>query len=152
MVMSAVDVVMWSLHTAFAGAWTGSVLFFFAAVLPAASRGSIDGPTLSAIATKLRWLTRAGVVVFVATGGHMAGTRYTFDSLLGTGRGHLVLTMLVLWFVLTALVEIGGSRIESADSNGQDAAAAGRPIFLVAGIVALGLLIDAGLLASGQIV
>lgn len=152
MAMSAVDVLMWSLHTAFAGAWTGSILFFLAAVLPAASSGSIDGLTLSTIATKLRWLTRVGVVVFVATGGHMAGTRYTFDSLLGTGRGHLVLTMLVLWFVLTALVEIGGSRIDSAGSNGQDAASAGRPIFLVAAIVAVGLLIDAGLLASGRIV
>ena len=148
----AVDVLMWSLHTAFAGAWTGSVLFFFAAVLPAASSGVIDGATLSAISTKLRWLTRAGVVVFVATGGHMAGTRYTFDSLLGSGRGHLVVTMIVLWFVLTALVEIGGSRIDDAGSSGPAAAAAARPAFIAAGIVAVGLLIDAGILASGRVV
>ncbi|NUE03385.1 transporter [Halorubraceae archaeon YAN] len=152
--MSTVDIVMWSLHTIFAGVWTGSILFFVGAVLPATTAGTIGRVALVSMVTKLRWLTRIGAVVFVATGGHMAGTRYTADSLFGTGRGHLVLTMLVLWFILTAVVEIGGARLESgAEDGGVDSAIEqSRPIFVIAAVLSVLLLIDAGLLASGQII
>ncbi|MGM0606530.1 MAG: transporter [Halobacteriota archaeon] len=151
--MSVIDIVMWSLHAAFAGLWTGSVLFFTGAVLPAATVGTIDGDALLAISGRLRSLTRLGAVAFVVTGGHMAGTRYTVETLTGSGRGHLVVTMLALWLVLTVLVEIGGSRLESAaTADGVEAAVdRSRPVFLVGAVVAVLLLVDAGVLASGLV-
>lgn len=147
--MSVVDAVMYSLHVVFAGLWTGSVLFFAGAVLPTA--GAISAPALAKLATRLSWLTRAGALVFVATGGHMAGTRYTSETLFGTGRGHLVVTMLVLWFLLAATVEVGAKRLrDGAERSGAaDAAEAARPVFLLAAALALLLLVDAGLLAAG---
>lgn len=147
--MSVVDAVMYSLHIVFAGLWTGSVLFFAGAVLPAA--GTISAPALATLATRLSWLTRLGALVFVATGGHMAGTRYTSETLFGTGRGHLVVTMLALWLLLTMTVEIGTKRLrDGAERRGAvPVAEAARPVFLVAAALALLLLVDAGLLAAG---
>ena len=146
-----VDSVMQILHVLFAGLWTGSVLFVVGAVLPAASAGSISAPAMSTMTTRLAWLTRASALVFVATGGHLAGTRYTAETLFSTGRGQLVVAMLVLWLVLTALVEIGCKRLGGSDapSNVETAVDNTRPIWLAAGVVAVLLLIDAGLLAAG---
>jgi uncharacterized membrane protein len=138
------------LHVLFAGLWTGSVLFVVGAVLPASTAGSISAAAMETISSRLSWLTRLSAVVFVATGGHLAGTSYTAESLFGTGRGQLVVAMLILWLVLTALVEIGCKRLGgSAAAADVDAAVdTTRPIFLAAGAVAVLLLVDAGLLAS----
>ena len=146
-----VDSIMQILHVLFAGLWTGSVLFVVGAVLPAASAGSISSTAMSTMTTRLAWLTRISALVFVATGGHLAGTRYTSETLFSTGRGQLVVAMLVLWLVLTALVEIGCTRLGGSDApaNVQTAVDNTRPIFLAAGAVAVLLLVDAGLLAAG---
>ncbi len=146
-----VDSIMQILHVLFAGLWTGSVLFVVGAVLPAASSGSISAPAMSTITTRLAWLTRISAIVFVATGGHLAGTRYTAESLFSTGRGQLVVAMLLLWLVLTALVEIGCKRLGGSDAppNVEQAVENTRPIWLAAGGLALLLLVDAGLLATG---
>ena len=146
-----VDSIMQILHVLFAGLWTGSVLFVVGAVLPAASAGSISSTAMSTMTTRLAWLTRISALVFVATGGHLAGTRYTSETLFSTGRGQLVVAMLVLWLVLTALVEIGCKRLGGSDApaNVQTAVDNTRPIFLAAGAVAVLLLVDAGLLAAG---
>jgi len=146
-----VDSIMQILHVLFAGLWTGSVLFVVGAVLPAASAGSISAPAMSTMTTRLAWLTRISAVVFVATGGHLAGTRYTSETLFMTGRGQIVVAMLVLWLVLTALVEIGCKRLGGSDApqNVETAVDNTRPIWLAAGVVAVLLLVDAGLLAAG---
>jgi len=146
-----VDSIMQILHVLFAGLWTGSVLFVVGAVLPAATAGSISAPAMSTMTTRLAWLTRISALVFVATGGHLAGTRYTSETLFSTPRGQLVVAMLVLWLALTALVEIGCKRLGGSDAppNVQTAVANTRPIWLAAGVVAVLLLVDAGLLAAG---
>ena len=146
-----VDSSMQILHVLFAGLWTGSVLFVVGAVLPAATAGSISAPAMSTMTTRLAWLTRVSAVVFVATGGHLAGTRYTAETLFSTGRGQLVVAMLVLWLALTALVEIGCKRLggSKASPNVQQAVDDTRPIWLAAGGLAVLLLVDAGLLAAG---
>ena len=146
-----VDSIMQILHVVFAGLWTGSVLFVVGAVLPAASAGSISAPAMSTITTRLAWLTRVSALVFVATGGHLAGTGYTSATLFSTARGQLVVAMLVLWLVLTALVEIGCKRLGGSDApaNVQTAVENTRPIWLAAGAVAVLLLVDAGLLTAG---
>jgi len=85
--MNALNPVMWSVHVGFAVLWTGGVLFVALAVLPPALRGEIDGGALGSIVDRLRWITRIAAVAFLASGGHMAGTLYTFDSLTGSARG-----------------------------------------------------------------
>ena len=149
--MTVIDSVMQVVHVLFAGLWTGSVLFVVGAVLPASTAGTISVDAMAAITTRLAWLTRISAVVFVATGGHLAGTGYTAESLFSTGRGQLVVAMLVLWFVLTGLVEVGCKRLggsAAADDVGA-AVESTRPIWLAAGAVAVLLLVDAGLLAAG---
>ncbi|XVH32740.1 transporter [Haloferacaceae archaeon DSL9] len=151
--LDTVTIVMYILHVGFAALWTGGILFLVGAVLPAASNRAVSAPALASMAQKLAWLTRLGAVVFVVSGGHMAGTAYTAERLFGTGSGHLVLAMLGLWLLLTALVETGAKRLRTTAADDPAAAVdAARPIFLAAAVVAVLLLVDAGLLASGRIV
>lgn len=96
--MAIADLLTNVLHVLFAGLWTGSILFVSLAGLP-------DGG-----ADWLRYISRASALVLLLTGGHLAGTRYTVESLTGTTAGWAVLTMLVLWAVLTGLVEVAASK------------------------------------------
>jgi len=148
--MNALNPVMWSVHVGFAVLWVGGVLFVTLAVLPPALRGEVGGDALGSIVGRLRWITRIGAVVFVLTGGHMAGTLYTFESLTGTPRGHLVLTMLGLWFVGTGLVEVGGSKLaDGLDTDKlREPARDAKPFLYGASAVSVGLIVTAGLLAS----
>jgi hypothetical protein len=149
--MAAIDTVVAVLHLAFAGIWTGSVLFAAWGVLPLASRAEIEPDALGFVAGRLTNVSRLSSFVLFATGGHLAGTRYTVETLTGSGRGHLVLTMVALWFVLTALVEVGSSRITDELRQGKirTPARKARPFYNAAAVVALLLLLDAGLLLGG---
>lgn len=148
--MNALNPVMWSVHVGFAVLWTGSVLFVAVAVLPPALRGDIDGDALGSIVGRLRWITRIAALAFLASGGHMAGTLYTFESLTGTGRGHLVLTMIALWFLITGLVEAGSGRLADGLDAGKlrEPARDAKPFFYGAAGLSVALLVTAGLLAS----
>lgn len=129
--MAIADLVTHALHLLFAGLWTGSVLFVALAGVPA------DG------VDPLRYISRASALVLLLTGGHLAGTRYTAESLTGTTAGWAVLAMLVLWLALAGLTEVAASKHED---GGPEASAT---LFRVAGVVAALLLIDGGLLAAG---
>lgn len=148
--MDIINPVMWSLHVGFAILWTGSVLFVSLAVLPAALRGDIGTEPLGAIVGRLRWITRIAALAFIVSGGHMAGTLYTFESLTGTGRGHLVLAMLVLWFVITGLVEVAGGKLTAGLDAGKlrEPARDAKPFFYGAAGLSVLLILTAGLLAS----
>ena len=148
--MDLLNPVMWTLHVGFAILWTGSVLFVAVAVYPAALRGDIAGDALAAIVDRLRWITRIAAVAFVVSGGHMAGTLYTADSLTGTGRGHLVLTMLALWFVTTGLVEAAGGKLTDGLDAGKlrEPAHEAKPFVYAAAGLSVGLILTAGLLAG----
>lgn len=149
--MTLVDALAYSAHLLFAGLWTGTVLFVTVGVLPPALRGNADPDPLGFAVSRLTTISRASAVVLLLSGGHMAGTGYTVESLVGTSRGHLVLAMVLLWFVLAALVEVGAAKMR----RGLDArrvrtpAHDARPFFRGASVVALLLLLDAGLLAGG---
>lgn len=151
--MSTVDLVMTIAHTLFASLWTGSILFFVGAVLPAAATGAVSIDMMSLVTNRLVWLTRISAIVFVATGGHLAGTAYTAGSLLGTPRGQLVVAMLVLWFVLTGLIEVSVKRFDRlAEREGIGSAVNGtRGLFVAAAAVAVLLLVDAGLLTANVV-
>lgn len=146
--MSLVNGGIYVVHLLIAALWTGSVLFVAYAVLPLGKTGALNASPLGTIAEKLTTVSRASALLLFLTGGHMAANAYTVESLTGSSRGYLVVGMLVLWFVLAGLVEVGTSKI--TDGTGQDKVrepARNASPFLQAGaVVSLLLLVDAGLL------
>ncbi len=148
--MALIHSVMWTIHVGFAILWTGSVLFVTAAVLPPATRGEIGAEALGAIVNRLRWITRIGAVAFVVSGGHMAGVLYDVNTLTGTGRGHLVLTMIVLWLLGTGLIEAAGGKLSRGLAAGKlrEPARDAKPFLYGAAGLSVALIITAGLLAN----
>lgn len=149
--MAAVDVAATTIHLLFAGLWTGSVLFVTYAVLPAAVAGDIGVAPLRTLVGKLTTVSRASALLLFLSGGHMAGTTYSVGRLFGSPRGHLVLTMVGLWFVLAALVEVGSSRMRDGldDRKVRTPARDAQRLFQAAAVVSLLLLVVAGFLAGG---
>lgn len=141
--MALLETAVTIVHLLFAGLWTGGVVFVALGVVSLSDRDGVGAAALRSILDRLTLLSRVSALVLLLTGGHMAAERYTADSLTGSGDGHLVLTMVLLWAVLAALVEIGASRIDDAGN-----AAAGRTVLYGAAVVAIGLLVDAGLLVT----
>lgn len=139
------------LHLLFAGLWTGAVVFVTWALLPLARRGEIQPGPVRATVGNLRTLSRASALVLLLTGGHMAGAGYTTESLTGTTSGNLVLAMVALWFVLIALVEVGGGRLLGGLDEGKlrEPARNATRLFQAAALVSLLLLVVAGALAGG---
>ena len=144
--MSVVDAGVFGVHLLFAGLWSGSVLFTTYAVLPLAMDGEARPGPLAAMIGKLRTVSRASALLLLLTGGHLAATRYTAESLTGSPRGHLVLAMVALWFVLAGLVEVAGSKLEDGfdAQKVREPAREARPFLLGASLVAVLLLLDAG--------
>lgn len=148
--MAIIDTVAAVVHLAFAGVWTGSVLYFVGGVLPLAREGELNAEPLSGLTDRLTTVSRVSALFLLISGGHIAAQRYTFERLAQDSSGHLVLTMVALWFVLAALVEIGASGIQSGvdQQKVREPARDARLLFLAAGVVAVGLLIVAGMLMS----
>ena len=144
----AVDTAMYTVHTAFAALWSGSVLFVVAAVLPLAMNADVSPEAFGSVVSKLQWVTRVSALLMLLTGGHLAGTGYTVESLTGSPRGYLVLTMVALWLGLAATIEIGSARAQRGvdDRKIREPARDARPFYLAAAVLAVGLLIVSGLL------
>ena len=100
------------------------------------------------VVSKLQWVTRVSALLMLLTGGHLAGTGYTVESLTGSPRGYLVLTMVALWLGLAAAVEIGSARAQRGvdDEKIREPARDARPFYLAAAVLAVGLLVVSGLL------
>lgn len=145
-----VDTVMYTLHTAFAAVWAGSVLFVAVAVLPLAMDGELPPAAFGSVVSKLQWVTRISAVFAFVTGGHLAGTQYTVETLTGTTDGYLVLTMLAFWFGLAAVIEIGSAKANRGVENEKirEPAHDARPFYRLGVVLAIGLLVVAGLLGS----
>jgi uncharacterized membrane protein len=150
--MTLVDATFYAIHLLVGALWTGSVLFVVWAVLPAARDGEVRPEPLESVFGRLILLSRGSALVMLLTGGHLAAQLYTFESLTGSPRGHLVLTMTLLWLVMAGLVEVGNSRM----SDGLDAKKVRTPakeagrFYRGAGSVALLLLANAGILAANS--
>ncbi|PSP39054.1 transporter [Halobacteriales archaeon QH_10_70_21] len=143
-----VDTAMYTIHTAFAALWSGSVLFVVAAVLPLAMDGELEPDAFGSVVSKLQWVTRVSALLMLVSGGHLAGTGYTVGSLTGTTRGYLVLVMVALWLGLAAAVEIGSARAQRGidERKIREPARNARPFYLGASLLAVGLLVVSGLL------
>lgn len=149
--MALVDQALMAVHLLFAAVWTGSVVFVTWAVLPLARDGEVSPGPLRSVVARLRTLSRLAAVVLLLTGGHVASTIYTADSLFGSTRGHAVLGMVALWLALVALVEVGSGRLDdglSVDKLREPARNA-TAVYRAAAVVSLLLLLDAGWLAGG---
>lgn len=145
--MRMVDVVM-IVHTIFAALWTGGTLLVAGAIVPAARTELLGKKALTFIARRFSYLTVVSVLLLLFSGGHLAGTLYTAETLQSTGRGHLVLTMVGLWLVLAVVLYIGFRRLTDIPSemSAVTAATEARPWFLGASAVSIALLVVAGLL------
>lgn len=146
--MSVIDTAMRVGHVLFAALWTGASLFMAAGVVPAARDGRVGADAIEWIARRFTYLTIGSVLVLFVTGGHLAGTLYTFESLTGSGRGHLVLTMIALWLALAVLLHFGTRKLLAGAREGElDVGVdASRPWFLASGVGAVLVLVVAGLL------
>lgn len=147
--MSLIDAVVNGIHLGFAGLWVGSVVFVTLVVLPIAREGAFDAAPLETLTNRFMWISRTSVLLLFVSGGHLAGTRYTADSLFGSGQGHLVLTMVGLWFALAFLVELGSKRLANgfAERKVRQPAREARPYFLAATVIGVLLFVDAALLS-----
>jgi uncharacterized membrane protein len=139
--MAATETVVYALHLLFAAVWTGSVVFV-AATVPGVA-GGLSASARDALVGRLRAISRASAALLFLTGGYMltlAG--YTEgNALTGTGQGHLVLAMILLWLVLAGVVEAAASKL----ADGEDA----TTLLYAAGAVAVLVLLDAGVLLTG---
>ncbi|MCU4974274.1 copper resistance protein CopD [Halobacteria archaeon AArc-m2/3/4] len=138
-------------HLVFASIWAGSVFYVALVILPLARDGAFNTTRpLESLSGKLTTISRVSAVVLLLTGSHMAATSYTSESLVSTVNGQLVIAMVVLWLALTALVEIGAKRFESG-LNGKklrEPAHRALPVFQAATVVAIALLVVAGLITT----
>ncbi|MFB6202394.1 MAG: CopD family protein [Halorhabdus sp.] len=146
--MELIEALVTGVHLLFASLWTGSVLFVTLAILPIARDGTLDSAPLARLTDRFVWITRTSVFVTLLSGAHQA-MALTVDGLFETTRGHLVIGMVVLWLALAALSEIAASRLAdgTAERKVRTPAANARPFLLVASILAVLLLFDAGALA-----
>lgn len=136
------------LHLVFAAIWTGSVVFVTWGVLPGIRTGSVGTRALETIVNRLRMVSRISAVVLLLTGGLMAG-RYG-GELVQTTEGHLILGMIVLWVLLIGFVEMAAKTVLTGLSDGAvtQAVSGATGHFRAAGVVAMILLVDAGLLTG----
>ncbi|QIB76458.1 hypothetical protein G3I44_10015 [Halogeometricum borinquense] len=141
------DIVM-TIHTVFAALWTGGTLVVAGAVIPAARSESLSRDGLTFIARRFWYLTVASTLLLLFSGGHLAGTMYTAETLQTMGRGNLVLAMVGLWLVLAIVLFFGYRQLTNSLSEKSAVAAAtkARPWFLGASAVSIALLAVAGVL------
>ena len=146
--MATIDTAVNATHLLFAGLWAGSVLFVARGLLPAARDGDIDAAPLRSLIGRFRTWSRVSSLALFLTGGHLAGTQYTAESLLGTSRGYLVVTMVVLWFVMTGLIEVGSGRLVDGldERKVREPARAATPFLTTAAVAGVGLLVIGGVL------
>jgi uncharacterized membrane protein len=147
--MATIDVAVNTVHLLVGGLWAGATIFLWWGLLPAAKAGDLDAGPFRAVISRFRTWSRAASLLLLLTGGHLAGTRYTATTLVGTTRGYLVVAMVVLWLVLTGLLEVGTGRLLDGldERKVRQPARSTATLFAVASVVAVALLVVGGVLA-----
>lgn len=134
--MALLDSIAVVFHVVFAALWTGGVVFtaLLAGGLVERSSDALAG----LVVDRVRLISRSSAVVTLLSGGYMA-TGYSHTYFTSSTHGWLLSAMVALWLVLIVTVEIGASQV----LDGKDR---GRTVLALAGVVALLLLLDVGLL------
>lgn len=149
--MAIADTVSLVVHVLVGAVWVGAVAFAVGGVLPVAREGRLNADPLGAIAGRLRNVTRAGAVLLLLTGGHLLVAKgYLGERLLGSGEGHLVATMAVLWLVATGLTEAGTGHLVdgTGDDKVREPARRATRLLQAAGVVGGLILVDAAFLIA----
>jgi uncharacterized membrane protein len=148
--MAFVDTALATVHLLVGSLWVGSVVLFAAVVLPTARDGGLDATPLESMQSSLTRGSRVASVLMLVTGGHLAATGYTVDTLTSTTNGYLVVAMVVLWLALTGLVEVGSGRIRDGvqQRKVREPAADALGLFRGAAVVGVLLLLTAGAIAT----
>jgi len=154
--MSTLDTVAIVVHQLFAGLWIGAVVFVGLAVVPLGRDAEIDPDALGTVVDRLVTLSRLAALLMLASGAHVLyyltlGAELDAEPLVSSGRGHLILTMIVLWLGVIATVEIGARRLRDGldASKLRDPARAALPFFRVAALLGVVVLVVAGMLSAG---
>lgn len=137
--MALIDTVMRTTHLLAGGVLTGSVVFFTWAIVSGSASG-VGSEVAAQISRTLTTLSRICAVLLLLSGGYMAAI---LGSALRGTAGLLVGLMILLWLVVTALVEVGNSKLADGASV-QDV----QQYYVVAAIAAILVLVDAGYLAA----
>lgn len=141
----------YALHVVVGALWTGSVVFVALGIVPAALRGDVSVELFEHAIGRLTAVSRLSAVVLLLTGLWQITYLYPgVEALIAAPRGHLVLTMTVLWLVLAAVVEVGAARARDglAERKIRTPAAEARPFLYAGAVVSVLLLLDAGLLVA----
>ncbi|GAB3682523.1 hypothetical protein GCM10028857_08560 [Salinarchaeum chitinilyticum] len=154
--MSTLDSVATVLHVLFGGLWIGSVVFVALGVLPLGRDAEIDPQPLATIVDRVLTLSRVAALVMLATGGHVLyhvtlGGEISAEPLTSSGRGHLLLTMIVLWLGVIATVEIGSSKLSDGLEAGKlrEPSRDALPWFRVGALCGVAVLTIGGMLSAG---
>jgi uncharacterized membrane protein len=148
--MALVDTVFATVHLLVGAFWVGNVAFLAGVVLPGARDDGLDAaPLESMVGSLTRWSRVASAAVLV-TGGHLAATGYTAETLASTTNGNLVVAMVALWVALTGLVEAGGGRLRDGLSRRKvrEPAASALGLYRGAAVVGALLLVTAGAITT----
>lgn len=134
------------LHVLVAGVWAGWTVFMAVLVVPAARDGRLGADALSWLTGRFTRFSQIAPIVMLLTGGYMASQGAITEAPLNSLQGQLVMTMIVLWLVLSGLSNVASRRLlAGVESSGVEPAARSTAmIFYVAGGVALALLLVGG--------
>lgn len=130
-------------HLLFAAFWVGATVYVTVAVLPALRNGEGNTAMVERLSSRFTVLSLASAVILFLTGGHLAGTLYTFEGLLATTRGNLVLTMTALWFVLAVVLHVGTKKLDAGVERGKlrQPAKDAFPWYVVGSVLGVALLV-----------
>lgn len=154
--MSTLDSIAIVVHQLVGGLWIGSVVFVGLAVAPLGRDASIDPDALGTIVERAVTISRVGALLMLLSGLHVLyyltlGEELDPEPLLESGRGHLILTMILLWLGVIAAVEIGGSRLRSglAEDKLREPARDALPFLRAAAFLGIAVLTVGGMLSTG---
>ncbi len=142
----AVAATVRALHQIFAAVWVGATVYVTVAVLPALRDGEGSSEMVGRLTSRFTAISIVSVVVLLVTGGHLAGTLYTFESLIETTSGNLVLVMTALWLVLAGVLHVATSKLDgegAVEKTADDAYA----WYVVGSLLGVALLVNGVLFA-----
>jgi len=135
--MALLDSLAVVVHFVFAGLWAGTVAYAAAIVT---GTGDIGTVARERIADRLRSISRTSAVLTLLSGGYLA-SGFASSYFYSSTRGYLLSAMVLLWLVLMVMVEIGASRLVDGEESGPT-------VLIGASVVAILLLLDAGVVST----